>query len=156
MKVINILRLFNGSVISFLYLLGMKVLLLMIGVLASLSVWGQGVLASGLEPAWILDWDGQDRYTLFVGEEQFEYELLHNTEPEGSSTEIAQTWVFRSEKGATATLVIEFFDPESAESCPCFHDFGEGYNAGKAYFISENHVFYIGCADYVEQPMSQK
>ena len=114
----------------------------------------QGVLASGVEPAWILDWDGQDLYTLFIGEDEYSYELVADLEPLGSSSEIAETWVFKGERGRTATLVIEFFDPTSAESCPCYHDFGEGFNAGKAYFITERQEFYIGCADYVEVPLS--
>ncbi len=134
----------------------MKLLLYFCFSVFALNVHAQGVLASGLEPAWILDWDGQEKYTLFVGEETTEYKLVSKLTPLGSTEEISQSWVFENDKGEKATLIIEFFDPESAESCPCFHDFGEGYNAGKAYLISEKNEFYIGCADYVEQPISSR
>lgn len=133
-----------------------RTLLSVIGLCLSFFSFSQGVIASGTEPAWILDWDGGKNYTLFLGENVFSYTRIANPIPEGSSAEIAESWVFKGEKGKTATLVVEYFDPESAESCPCFHDFGEGLNAGKAYLITENQQFFIGCAEYLDKPLVKK
>jgi len=116
----------------------------------------QSVIASGQQPAWTLDWDGNKSLTLYVGENSFAYTLISKPSPEGSSREISESWVMKGQNGKTATLVMEFFDPESAESCPCFHDMGEGLNRGKAYFISENTQFYIGCGEFIEAPVSTK
>ena len=128
--------------------------------LAALSfsklVRAQSVIASGQQPAWTLDWDGGKNLTLYVGENSFAYSLISKPAPEGSSREISESWVLKGENGKTATLVMEFFDPESAESCPCFHDMGEGLNRGKAYFITENSQFYIGCGEFIEAPISSK
>lgn len=114
----------------------------------------QSVIASGQQPAWTLDWDGGKNLTLYVGENSFAYTLTSQPAPEGSSNEISESWVLKGENGKTAVLVMEFFDPESAESCPCFHDMGEGLNRGKAYFITENGTFYIGCGEFLEVPVS--
>jgi hypothetical protein len=114
----------------------------------------QSVIASGQQPAWTLDWDGAKNLTLYVGENSFAYTLVSKPAPEGSSREISESWVMKGENGKTATLVMEFFDPESAESCPCFHDMGEGLNRGKAYLITENSQFYIGCGEFIEAPLS--
>ncbi|MBI1838399.1 MAG: hypothetical protein HYR91_14140 [Flavobacteriia bacterium] len=114
----------------------------------------QTVIASGQEPAWTLDWDGGKNFVLYVGENSFAYTLVSKPAPEGSSTEIAESWVLKGENGKTAVLVLEYFDPESAESCPCFHDLGEGLNRGKAYLITENNQFYIGCGEFLEAPLS--
>ena len=122
--------------------------------LISSSYNAQEVIASGQEPAWILDWDGGKNFTFYQGENTYNYTLTSNPTPKGSSKEISEAWTLKGEKGKTATLVIEYFDPMSAESCPCFHDFGEGLNNGKAYFISENGQFYIGCAELKEQPFT--
>ena len=111
----------------------------------------QQVIAGGQQPAWVLDYDGASTFMLYVGENSFAYTLAAEPKPEGSSTEIAESWILVGENGKTATLVIEYFDPESAESCPCFHDFGEGLNAGKAYLITENKQFYIGCAEFTDE-----
>ena len=119
-------------------------------------VQSQSVIASGQQPAWTLDWDGGKNLTLYVGENSFSYSLISKPAPEGSSREISESWVLKGENGKTATLVMEFFDPESAESCPCFHDMGEGLNRGKAYFITENSQFYIGCGEFIEAPISSK
>ena len=116
----------------------------------------QSVIASGQQPAWTLDWDGNKALTLYVGENSFSYTLLSKPAPEGSSIEISESWVLKGQNGKTATLVMEFFDPESAESCPCFHDMGEGLNRGKAYLITENSQFYIGCGEFIEAPVSSK
>lgn len=116
----------------------------------------QSVIASGQEPAWTLDWDGSKNLVLYVGENSFSYTLESQPEPEGSSNEISESWILKGENGKTAVLVMEFFDPESAESCPCFHDMGEGLNRGKAYLITENSQFYIGCGEYLETPVSSK
>jgi len=116
----------------------------------------QSVIASGQQPAWTLDWDGGKKLTLYVGENSFAYTLISKPAPEGSSTEISESWVMKGENGKTATLVMEFFDPESAESCPCFHDMGEGLNSGKAYLITENSQFFIGCGEFNEAPVSSK
>jgi hypothetical protein len=116
----------------------------------------QSVIASGQQPAWTLDWDGNKVLTLYVGENSFSYTLLSKPAPEGSSREISESWVLKGQNGKTATLVMEFFDPESAESCPCFHDMGEGLNRGKAYLITENSQFYIGCGEFIEAPVSSK
>jgi hypothetical protein len=116
----------------------------------------QSVIASGQQPAWTLDWDGNKALTLYVGENSFSYTLLSKPAPEGSSREISESWVLKGQNGKTATLVMEFFDPESAESCPCFHDMGEGLNRGKAYLITENAQFYIGCGEFIEAPVSSK
>lgn len=128
--------------------------------LAALSfsklVRAQSVIASGQQPAWTLDWDGGKNLTLYVGENSFSYSLISKPAPEGSSREISESWILKGENGKTATLVMEFFDPESAESCPCFHDMGEGLNRGKAYFITENSQFYIGCGEFIEAPISSK
>lgn len=130
------------------------ILLLMLGV--SLMSKSQSVIAGGQQPAWTLDWDGAKKLTLYVGENSFSYTLLSKPSPEGSSTEISESWVMKGENGKTATLVMEFFDPESAESCPCFHDLGEGLNRGKAYFVTENAQFFIGCGEFLEVPISSK
>ena len=124
----------------------------------SLSMIGnaQSVIASGQQPAWTLDWDGNKVLTLYVGENSYAYTLISKPEPEGSSREISESWVMKGQNGKTATLVMEFFDPESAESCPCFHDMGEGLNRGKAYLITENAQFYIGCGEFIEAPVSSK
>ncbi|MCE2743184.1 MAG: hypothetical protein LW701_06425 [Fluviicola sp.] len=114
----------------------------------------QSVIASGQEPAWTLDYDGGKNLVLYVGENSFAYTLVSKPGPEGSSKEIAESWVMKGENGKTAVLVMEFFDPESAESCPCFHDLGEGLNRGKAYMITENAQFYIGCGEFLEEPVS--
>ena len=114
----------------------------------------QSVIASGQEPAWTLDYDGGKNLVLYVGENSFAYTLVSKPGPEGSSSEIAESWVMKGEEGKTAVLVMEFFDPESAESCPCFHDLGEGLNRGKAYLITENHQFYIGCGEFLEEPVT--
>lgn len=116
----------------------------------------QSVVASGQEPAWTLDWNGAKDLTLYVGENSFSYSLLSKPAPEGSSREISESWILKGENGKTATLVMEFFDPESAESCPCFHDMGEGLNRGKAYLITENGQFFIGCGEFLEAPISNK
>jgi|TARA_R110000737_G_scaffold352064_1_gene396523 hypothetical protein len=121
-----------------------------------LNAFSQGVVASGTEPAWLLDWDGDVTYTLYIGEESSTYTLMANPAPEGSSIEIAESWTLKGNRGKTAVLVVEYFDPESPESCPCFHDFGEGLNAGKAYLITENQKFYVGCAEYVENPLTHR
>lgn len=114
----------------------------------------QSVIASGQEPAWTLDWDGEKKLTLYVGENSFAYTLVSQPAPEGSSKEISESWILKGEGNKTAVLVMEFFDPESAESCPCFHDMGEGLNRGKAYLITENGEFYIGCGEYLEEPLT--
>jgi len=114
----------------------------------------QSVIASGQEPAWTLDYDGGKNLVLYVGENSFAYTLVSKPGPEGSSKEISESWVMKGENGKTAVLVMEFFDPESAESCPCFHDLGEGLNRGKAYLITENSQFYIGCGEFLEEPVS--
>lgn len=116
----------------------------------------QTVVASGQEPAWTLEWDGAKNMTLYVGENSFSYTLVSQPGPEGSTKEIAESWVMKGEKGKTAVLVMEFFDPESAESCPCFHDMGEGLNRGKAYLVTENSQFYIGCGEFIEAPITSK
>jgi hypothetical protein len=116
----------------------------------------QSVLASGQEPAWTLDWDGAQGLTLYVGEHSFAYTLTSKPSPEGSSDEISESWILKGENGKIAVLVMEFFDPESAESCPCFHDMGEGLNRGKAYLITENGQFFIGCGEFLEAPLSAK
>lgn len=117
---------------------------------------GQSVIASGQQPAWTLDWDGNKSLILYVGENSYAYTLISKPSPEGSSREISESWVMKGQNGRTATLVMEFFDPESAESCPCFHDMGEGLNRGKAYLITENAEFYIGCGEFIEAPVSSK
>ncbi len=133
----------------------MKTYSIVIGfIMLSLNFKAQTVVASGQEPAWILDWDGGKNFTFYQGENSFSYTLIINPEPIGSSKEISEAWTLKGENGKTATLVIEYFDPMSAESCPCFHDFGEGLNKGKAYFITENGSFYIGCADYLEESVT--
>ena len=114
----------------------------------------QSVIASGQQPAWNLDWDGGKNLTLFAGENSFSYTLVSKPMPEGSSNEISESWILKGENGKSAVLVMEFFDPESAESCPCFHDMGEGLNRGKAYLITENGTFYIGCGEFLEAPVS--
>lgn len=124
--------------------------------LAPFISWGQGVVASGVDPAWLLDFDGTNVYTLYQGENVFTYTLVSKQIAEGSLPEIAESWVLKGERGKTAVLVIEYFDAESAESCPCFHDFGEGLNAGKAYLITENQQFFIGCAEYTSSPFTSK
>ena len=134
----------------------MKSLAFIFSFVACLSINAQGVVASGIEPAWLLDWDGNKNYTLYLGENVFNYTLISKKAAEGSLAEISETWVLRGEKGKTAVLVVEYFDPESEESCPCFHDFGEGLNAGKAYLITENQQFFIGCAENNETPVSSK
>ncbi len=116
----------------------------------------QSVIASGQQPAWTLDWDGGKSLTLYVGENSYSYTLASTPEPEGSSREISESWILKGQNGKTAVLVMEFFDPESAESCPCFHDMGEGLNRGKAYLITENAEFYIGCGEFIEAPLSSK
>lgn len=121
-----------------------------------LNAFSQGVEASGTEPAWLLDWDGDKTYTLYLGEESTSYTLLANPAPEGSSIEISESWILKGVKGKIAVLVVEYFDPESPESCPCFHDFGEGRNAGKAYLVTENQKLYVGCAEFVENPLTQR
>jgi hypothetical protein len=118
--------------------------------------YSQSVLASGQEPAWILDWDGNKQFVFYLGENAFEYTLVSKNAPQGSSSEISESWVIKNKSGKTAVLVIEYFDPESPESCPCFHDLGEGLNKGSAYFIHEDGIFYIGCADYEEEPLTIK
>ena len=135
----------------------MKTFILVLSIL-SLSMVGnaQSVVASGQEPAWTLDWDGNKGLILYVGENSFAYTLISKPAPEGSSSEISESWVMKGQNGKTATLVMEFFDPESAESCPCFHDMGEGLNRGKAYFITENAQFYIGCGEFIETPVSSR
>jgi hypothetical protein len=120
------------------------------------SVKSQSVIASGQQPAWTLDWDGGKNLTLYVGENSYSYTLASIPEPEGSSREISESWILKGQNGKTAVLVMEFFDPESAESCPCFHDMGEGLNRGKAYLITENAEFYIGCGEFIEAPLSSK
>jgi hypothetical protein len=122
--------------------------------MAGTNSFGQGVVASGIEPAWLLDWDGGKNYTLYLGENVYSYTLVSKSAPEGSFAEISESWVFKGEKNQTAVLIIEYFDPESAESCPCFHDFGEGLNAGKAYLVTENQQFLIGCAEYPQTNIS--
>lgn len=135
----------------------MKAFLLISFVLGySLIGKSQSVIASGQEPAWTLDWDGGKNLVLYVGENSFSYTLVSKPGPEGSSKEIAESWVMKGENGKTAVLVMEFFDPESAESCPCFHDLGEGLNRGKAYFVTENTQFYIGCGEFLENPVTVK
>ena len=116
----------------------------------------QSVIASGQSPAWTLDWDGGKGLTLYVGENSYAYNLVSKPAPEGSSREISESWVMKGQNGKTATLIMEFFDPESAESCPCFHDLGEGLNRGKAYLVTENGQFYIGCGEFLEAPVSSK
>lgn len=135
----------------------MKLYLFILATL-SFSIIGssQSVIASGQQPAWTLDWDGNKVLTLYVGENSFSYTLLSKPAPEGSSREISESWVLKGQNGKTATLVMEFFDPESAESCPCFHDMGEGLNRGKAYLITENSQFYIGCGEFIEAPVTSK
>lgn len=122
--------------------------------LLSTTLNAQSVIASGQEPAWFLEYDGGKNLTLYLGENSFAYTLVSIPSPEGSTPDIAQTYVMKGENGKTATLVFEYFDPESAESCPCFHDMGEGLNKGKAYLITENNQFFIGCADFTEAPLT--
>jgi hypothetical protein len=118
--------------------------------------YGQSVLASGQEPAWFLDWDGNNQFVLYLGESAFEYTLVSKNAPEGSSNEISESWLLKNKSGHTAVLLIEYFDKDSPESCPCFHDLGEGLNKGSAYFIHEGGTFYIGCAEYDEVPLTVK
>lgn len=135
----------------------MKAFVIIITVIGwSFGVKAQSVIASGQEPAWTLDWDGGKNLILYVGENSFAYTLVSQPGPEGSSKEIAESWVMKGENGKTAVLVMEFFDPESAESCPCFHDMGEGLNRGKAYLITENNQFFIGCGEFIEAPVTSK
>lgn len=122
--------------------------------LLSTTLSAQTVIASGQEPAWFLEYDGGKNLTLYIGENSFAYSLVSIPAPEGSTTDIAQSYVMKGENGNNATLVFEYFDPESAESCPCFHDLGEGLNKGKAYLITENNQFFIGCADFTEAPLT--
>jgi hypothetical protein len=122
--------------------------------LLSTTLSAQTVIASGQEPAWFLEYDGGKNLTLYIGENSFAYSLVSIPAPEGSTTDIAQSYVMKGENGKNATLVFEYFDPESAESCPCFHDLGEGLNKGKAYLITENNQFFIGCADFTEAPLT--
>ncbi len=110
--------------------------------------YSQEVIAAGQEPAWILDYDNSFTFNLFVGENQTVYTLIKKSVPESSTADISVSYSLKSLDGKTATLVIEYFDPESPESCPCFHDMGEGKNAGKAYLITEKQTFYIGCAEF--------
>ncbi len=126
---------------------------LLAGFFITQNAHAQNVIAAGQEPAWILDYDGSKTFMLYIGENAFAYTLVSNPAPEGSMREISESWVLRGEDGKLATLVIEYFDPESAESCPCFHDLGEGNNAGKAYLITENNQFYIGCAEFWDNQM---
>ena len=122
--------------------------------LLSTTLSAQTVIASGQEPAWFLEYDGGKNLTLYIGENSFAYSLVSIPAPEGSTTDIAQSYVMKGENGKNATLVFEYFDPESAESCPCFHDLGEGLNKGKAYLITETNQFFIGCADFTEAPLT--
>jgi hypothetical protein len=64
--------------------------------------------------------------------------------------------MLKSVKGKSVILVVEYFDPESHESYPCFHDTGEGFNAGKAYLVTEKDQFFVGCAEFVENPISKR
>ena len=133
----------------------MKALILFLAAISfTFSSKAQSVIASGQSPAWTLDYDGTKNLTLYVGENSFSYTLVSQPAPEGSSKEISESWVLKGENGKTAVLVMEFFDPESAESCPCFHDMGEGLNRGKAYLVTENGAFYIGCGEFLEAPVS--
>lgn len=116
----------------------------------SLNAQAQGVIASGVSPAWLLDWDGGKVVTLYMGENVYTYTLISKKAPEGSSEEISMTWILKGEKGKTAVLIFEYFEPESEDSCPCLFDEGEGLNAGKAYFVTENQQFFIGCAEYTQ------
>ena len=135
----------------------MKTYIFILAVLCfSIMSKAQSVIASGQQPAWTLDWDGNKGLTLYVGENSYAYTLISKPAPEGSSREISESWVMKGQNGKTATLVMEFFDPESAESCPCFHDMGEGLNRGKAYLITENSQFFIGCGEFIEAPVSSK
>ncbi|GEM_PF-3103061 len=135
----------------------MKTLFILLATICfTFSSKAQSVIASGQSPAWTLDWDGAKSLTLYVGENSFSYTLISQPAPQGSSTEISESWIFKGENGKTAVLVMEFFDPESAESCPCFHDMGEGLNRGKAYLVTENAEFYIGCGEFLETPITSK
>jgi len=122
--------------------------------LLTCTINAQTVIASGQEPAWFLEHDGGKNLTLYIGENMFSYTLTSKPSPEGSTNDIAETWILKGENGKTATLIFEFFDPESPESCPCFHDLGEGLNRGKAYLITENSQFFIGCSDLLEDPIT--
>ncbi len=135
----------------------MKTLFFLIAIIGfAFTCKAQSVVASGQEPAWTLDWDGGKNLTLYVGENSYAYTLVSKPGPEGSSKEIAESWVMKGTGGKNAVLVMEFFDPESAESCPCFHDLGEGLNRGKAYIVTENGQFFIGCGEFLEAPVVSK